>query len=116
MQGLGQGGEAPEACTPEVLRLVVRQHLESTSMWAIFPLQDLLPLSRAVPPRPAREETINNPSNPKHYWRYRMHVRLEDLVADGEFVSELQAALLGAPCPCTWLPLPSLLLPASQPA
>ncbi|KAK9799848.1 hypothetical protein WJX73_009580 [Symbiochloris irregularis] len=93
-QGLGQAGEAPAACTPDVLRLVVRQHLEANSMWAIFPLQDLMPLSSKVPARPAKEETINNPSNPKHYWRYRIHLPLEELVADGAFVAEMQAALL----------------------
>lgn len=51
-------------------------------MLAIFPLQDLLPLSQRLPSRPATEEQINEPSNPRHYWRYRLHVRLEQVAAD----------------------------------
>ncbi|KAM7473214.1 hypothetical protein LguiB_020457 [Lonicera macranthoides] len=39
---------------------------------AIFPLQDLLALKEEYMSRPAAEETINDPTNPKHYWRYRM--------------------------------------------
>ena len=95
LQALGQTGTAPEECTPDILRLVIRSHLESPAMWAIFPLQDLMPLSKAVPFRPAREETINDPTNPKHYWRYRMHVPLEDLINDTDFIAEMQAALYG---------------------
>jgi 4-alpha-glucanotransferase len=26
------------------------------------------------------EERINVPANPQHYWKYRMHLRLEDLL------------------------------------
>ena len=59
-----------------------------------------MPLSSTVPWRPAKEETINDPTNPKHYWRFRMHVPLEDLAGDGEFLSGLQSMLSGdAPTP-----------------
>ena len=30
----------------------------------------------------ADAERINIPANPKHYWRYRMHLNIEDLAAD----------------------------------
>ena len=40
--------------------------------------------------RPAAEETINDPTNPKHYWRYRMHVTVEDLCADRSLLADLQ--------------------------
>ena len=96
MQALNQGGPAPEQCTAEVLRLVLRQHLDAPCMLAIFPLQDLLPLSARVPHRPAPEETINDPTNPKHYWRYRMHVPLEELAGDAAFLRELHGMLAGA--------------------
>lgn len=33
--------------------------------------QDLLALKEEYITRPAVEETINDPTNPKHYWRYR---------------------------------------------
>ena len=43
--------------------------------------------------RPAAEETINDPTNPKHYWRYRMHVTVEDLCADRQLLGDLQVTL-----------------------
>jgi len=47
--------------------------------------------------RPAAEETINDPNNPRHYWRYRIHYTLEDVLEDEPLISDLQALLLGAP-------------------
>jgi hypothetical protein len=43
---------------------------------------DLLALKEDYSKRPATEETINDPTNPKHYWRFRVHVSLELLLAD----------------------------------
>ncbi|MED6204779.1 4-alpha-glucanotransferase dpe2, variant 2 [Stylosanthes scabra] len=74
----------PDRCTPEVAHFVIRQHVEAPSMLAIFPLQDLLALKEEYTARPAAEETINDPTNPKHYWRYRVHVTLESLNKDTE--------------------------------
>ena len=54
-------------------------------------LQDIFALSSRYNKRPAKEETINDPTNPRHYWRYRMHMTLEDLNKD----IELQALLSG---------------------
>ncbi|XP_027351532.1 4-alpha-glucanotransferase DPE2 isoform X2 [Abrus precatorius] len=74
----------PDQCVPEVAHFIIRQHFEAPSMWAIFPLQDLLALKGEYRTRPATEETINDPTNPKHYWRYRVHVTLESLIKDKE--------------------------------
>ena len=38
----------------------------------------------------AQDERINNPAIPKHYWRYRMHISLEDLIKQNEFNEELK--------------------------
>ncbi|WMV13724.1 hypothetical protein MTR67_007109, partial [Solanum verrucosum] len=69
---MGSDELPPDQCTPEIVHFVLRQHVESPSMWSIFPLQDLLALKEDYTTRPAVEETINDPTNPKHYWRYRM--------------------------------------------
>jgi 4-alpha-glucanotransferase len=37
------------------------------------------------------EERINVPANPKHYWRYRMHLGLEELVANDVFNNEVKS-------------------------
>jgi putative 4-alpha-glucanotransferase len=34
-------------------------------------------------------ERINVPSNPKHYWRYRMHVSIEDLMKNTSFNEQI---------------------------
>lgn len=61
-------------------------------------MQDLLALSAKYATRPAAEETINNPTVRKHYWRYRCHVELETLLEDKSFLSTLQQLLLSAYC------------------
>lgn len=33
-------------------------------------------------------ERINVPANPKHYWRYRMHLSLEQLIQADQFNQE----------------------------
>ncbi|XP_006658074.1 4-alpha-glucanotransferase DPE2 [Oryza brachyantha] len=86
---VGSDDEPPSRCTPEVVHFIVQQHFDAPSMWAIFPLQDLLALKDKYTTRPAPEETINDPTNPKHYWRFRVHVTLESLLDD----KDIQAAI-----------------------
>ncbi|KAL6534678.1 4-alpha-glucanotransferase dpe2 [Orobanche gracilis] len=85
----------PDRCTPEITHFILRQHVEAPSMWSIFPLQDLLALKEEYMTRPAVEETINDPTNPKHYWRYRMHVTMESLLKDKELISVIKGLVHG---------------------
>ncbi|GFP83796.1 4-alpha-glucanotransferase dpe2 [Phtheirospermum japonicum] len=91
----------PDRCTPEIAHFVLRQHVEAPSMWSIFPLQDLLALKEEYTTRPAVEETINDPTNPKHYWRYRVHVTIESLLKDKELTSVIKGLVhsSGRSCP-----------------
>ena len=77
-------GDAPLHCTPAVLEHILQQHMDSPSLLAIFPLQDLLPLSQRLPDCPPALQQINDPTNPQHYWRYRLHVTLEDIAGDSD--------------------------------
>ncbi|KAL0428431.1 UNVERIFIED_CONTAM: 4-alpha-glucanotransferase DPE2 [Sesamum latifolium] len=90
----------PDRCTPEIVEFVLRQHVEAPSMWAIFPLQDLLALKDEYTTRPAAEETINDPTNPKHYWRYRVHVTVESLLEDKELISSIKGLVHGSGRSC----------------
>ena len=63
--------------------------------FAIFSIQDIIGMSNTLPQRDAEEETINVPSNPEHYWRYRMHVSVSELAQDDELTSVLRA-MIGA--------------------
>lgn len=86
---LGQWGDAPYFCEPWVNRAIVLQHLYSPAMWSIFQLQDILGMSETLRRENPHDERINNPANPKNYWRYRMHLTLEELIKQTEFNQEL---------------------------
>jgi 4-alpha-glucanotransferase len=89
-QMLGHDGPAPFFCEPPICREIVVQHLYSPAMWAVFPIQDLLGMSATLRRQDPRDEQINVPSNPTHYWRYRLHLNLEDLLAADDFNTSLR--------------------------
>ncbi len=82
---LGHEGSAPFFCEPWIAREVIQQHLYSPAMWAIFPIQDLLAMDGELRREDPNAERINVPANPKHYWRYRMHLPLETLQKSKSF-------------------------------
>jgi 4-alpha-glucanotransferase len=91
---LGQYGNAPQFCEAWINRAIVLQHLYSPAMWSVFQLQDILGMSETLRRQNPQEERINNPANPKNYWRYRMHISLEDLIKQKEFNEELQGYVI----------------------
>ena len=58
-------------------------------MLCILSIQDWLATDEALRLPDADAERINIPANPKHYWRYRMHLNIEDLAADKRFVQNI---------------------------
>ncbi|GAC1384264.1 MAG: 4-alpha-glucanotransferase [Ginsengibacter sp.] len=90
---LGHYGQAPIYCEPWINKEIIIQHLYSPAMWSIFQLQDLMGMNRELRRTDPNEERINVPADPKHYWRYRMHVYLEDLLKNKDFNSELKEAV-----------------------
>lgn len=86
---LQQPGEAPAYCEPWINKAIILQHLYSPAMWSIFQLQDLLGMDGSLRRENPQEERINVPANPKHYWRYRMHLTLEALLQADEFNNNL---------------------------
>ncbi|HZE83500.1 MAG TPA: 4-alpha-glucanotransferase, partial [Puia sp.] len=89
-QELGQWGEAPFFCEPWINKAIVLQHLHSPAMWSIFQLQDIMGMSEQFRRENPHDERINVPANPHHYWRYRMHITLEELLKEKEFNEELR--------------------------
>ncbi len=83
------GGEAPYFCEPWVCRRIVEQHLHSPSMLAILPLQDWLAMDGELRRENPHEERINVPAVSRHYWRYRMHLTIEQLLAEERFNREV---------------------------
>ena len=90
---LGQPGTAPVECEPWINKAVVLQHLASPAMWSIFQLQDLLGMDAALRRADPDAERINIPVDPKHYWRYRMHLTIETLIEAAGFNQELKESI-----------------------
>ena len=89
-QMLLQYGEAPENCEPGIVKKIILQHLYSPAMWSIFQLADLLGTDEKLRWPNPDEDRINIPSNPDHYWHYRMHLNLESLLKEENFNEELK--------------------------
>ena len=93
---MGQSGVAPFFCEPWINREIIIQHLYSPAMWSIFQLQDLLGMNNNWRRQDPHEERINDPANPKHYWRYRMHITLESLIKEKTFNEEVRSLVISS--------------------
>ena len=78
---LHRQGIAPQDCTPDICEQIVADHLNSPAMLAILPLQDWLSMDGTIRRENPQEERINIPAIPNHYWKYRMHITLEELIS-----------------------------------
>lgn len=82
-------GPAPHPLPGWLASDIISRHLTSPSMLCILSIQDWLATDEALRLPSADAERINIPANPKHYWRYRMHLNIEDLAADKRFVQNI---------------------------
>lgn len=90
---LGGRGEAPAECTPELCRRIVEMHLASPAMCTVLPLQDWLSTDGTLRLADPACERINVPAIPRYYWRYRMHLSIERLLAEEGFNTALREAI-----------------------
>ena len=84
----GKGDMAPW----EVKR-ILWNHLSSRSMLAIFPLQDWVAIDENLRRKDFMEESVNQPADPLHHWRYRFHLPISELTS--EKASELNVQIEG---------------------
>lgn len=82
---LHEAGEAPYFAEPWICDKIIDLQLKSPSMLTILPLQDWLSADGQLRRRNPADEQINEPANPRHYWRYRMHLTVEELLAQKTF-------------------------------
>lgn len=82
-------GPAPHPLPGWLASDIISRHLTSPSMLCVLSIQDWLATDEALRLPDADAERINIPANPKHYWRYRMHLNIEDLAADKRFVQNI---------------------------
>ncbi len=91
---MGKWGNAPFFCEAWINKSILMMHLYSPAMWSIFLLQDILGTSKELRRENPHEERINVPAIPNYYWRYRMHIYLEDLLEADEFNKALYDDIL----------------------
>jgi len=86
---LHRDGAAPHPLSGWLARDILAQNLNAPSMLAIMSIQDWLAIDEQLRLPDANAERINIPANPKHYWRYRMHVNIEDLIENKDFCDNI---------------------------
>ena len=89
-QVLGHWGEVPTAAPGWVCEEIVRNHLECPSLLCILSFQDWLSMDEEIRYPNVDAERINVPTNPRHYWRYRMHLTLEELMKSNKFNEKMK--------------------------
>lgn len=89
-------GLTPMVCSENIVQTIIEDHLASPSMLAIFPVQDLVGMDMNLRRTVATEEQINEPSNPKHYWKFRFHIPVEDLIQANELNEKIKVMVLNA--------------------
>ena len=82
---LYRNGNAPHPLPGWLARDIISRQLTSPSMLCILSLQDWFAMDERLRLPDADAERINIPANPRHYWRYRLHVTMEQLLADKEY-------------------------------
>ena len=89
-------GPAPFYCEPWVCQQIIENHLETKAAWVILPLQDWLSISGELRWEKTQSERINDPSNADNYWRYRMHITLEELNKSKWFNLQIKSMIEGS--------------------
>lgn len=84
------GGDAPYFAEPWVCEQILDLQVKSPSMLCIIPLADWLSMDGDIRRDKPADEIINVPANPRHYWRYRMHLTLDELCDKTAFNDKLK--------------------------
>lgn len=87
---LYRSGDAPHPLPGWLARDIVSRHLTSPSMLCILSVQDWLSIDETLRRRDADSERVNVPANPDNYWRYRLHLNIEDISSNAAFVDNVK--------------------------
>lgn len=93
---INKEGKVPSTMEPWLAREIINQHLLSPAMWAIFPIQDILATDADLRYKNIQEERINIPAIAQNYWRYRLHIKIEDLISNKKFSSDFLSIITSA--------------------
>ena len=90
---LYRGDKAPHPLPGWLAKDIVSRHLTSPSMLCLLSLQDWLSINEKLRLPDQNAERINIPANPRHYWRYRMHLTIEQLLKADDFNEEIKTLI-----------------------
>jgi 4-alpha-glucanotransferase len=91
---LRRGGAAPRPLPGWLAKDIVSRHLTSPSMLCLISFQDWLSIDEKLRLPDENAERINIPANPRHYWRYRMHLTIEQLLKADELNNEISTLIV----------------------
>ena len=90
---LGREGVAPAEMSGDIAAQIVRSHLESPSLLALFAWQDYMAMDERLRRENHDDERINVPANRHHVWCYRMHITIEQMMREEAFNEALRGMI-----------------------
>jgi 4-alpha-glucanotransferase len=87
-------GRAPADATLEVVAAVLDDHLRSHSLFTVFVLPDLFALRSELRVEDVDSERVNQPAVRHHYWRYRLHISLEEMLTSYGYLADAFARMV----------------------
>lgn len=82
-------GPAPHPLPGWLARDIISRQLTSPSMLCILSIQDWMAMDEGLRLADANAERVNVPAIAQYYWRYRMHVNIEDLMENKSFTQNI---------------------------
>ena len=83
-------GPAPHPLPGWLARDIISRQLTSPSMLCILSIQDWMSMDEQLRLADPNAERINVPAIAQYYWRYRMHVNIEDLMENTSFTQNIK--------------------------
>ena len=93
---LHEHGAAPLFAEPWICDKILDMNLRAPSMLCILPLQDWLSIDGRLRRENPYKEQINVPAISRHYWRYRMHLTLEQLLAEDTLNTHITSLIVSS--------------------
>ena len=87
-------GKTPEEAPGWLCEEIIRRHLQCPSMLCILAWQDWTSMDETLRNPDINAERINIPANPRHYWRWRMHITLEKLMSLTDFNQHIRQMIV----------------------
>ena len=91
---LRRQGSAPHPLPGWLAKDIISRQLTSPSMLCLLSLQDWLSIDERLRLPDQNAERINIPANPRHYWRYRMHLTIEQLLQENDFNETVKTLII----------------------